>query len=297
MNSPDIIFPNLGIEFNRVPQVVPWVSNFIDIYMYAVMIVLGIIAAYFVGIHWVKKSGQKVDDYTTLLMIGLPAALFGLRLYYVIFNWNTTHAGQNFLEAFFAFRSGGLAIFGGIIACALTAFFYGKYKKIPFTVIADTAAPSMLVGQVIGRFGNFFNREAFGGYSDGLFAMQIRLDQASGLRHLTDEIWDNVYTRYGVDYIQVHPTFLYEIVLNFFVMLALLFYRPHKKFNGEIVLYYFLGYGVVRFIVESFRVDQMILFNTGLPLNQLTAVLFAAVSAVLLGLGYKKYYKSGGDKK
>jgi phosphatidylglycerol:prolipoprotein diacylglycerol transferase len=177
----------------------------------------------------------------------------------------------------------------------------GWRKKIPFAVMADTGAPSMLLGHVIGRFGNFFNREAFGGYTDSLFAMRLRVDQVPQPRHITQELRDNIYTVYHpitsretwetvayhtVDYIQVHPTFLYELALNFIIMVALLIYRPHKRFDGEIVLLYFLGYGVIRFIVESFRTDQMILFDTGLPLNQVTAVLFAVVSAALLTAGY-----------
>jgi phosphatidylglycerol:prolipoprotein diacylglycerol transferase len=186
-----------------------------------------------------------------------------------------------------------LAIYGGIIGAALAAFLVGRHKKIPFTVMADTGAPSMLLGQVIGRFGNFFNREAFGGYSDGLFAMRLREDQIRNKGHITEEMLENIHRVYieypaveVVEYIQVHPTFLYELALNFIIMVALLIYRPHKRFNGEIVLYYFLGYGVVRFIVESFRTDQMMLFNTGLPLNQVVAILFAVVSAALLIMGY-----------
>ncbi|MCL2216566.1 MAG: prolipoprotein diacylglyceryl transferase, partial [Defluviitaleaceae bacterium] len=193
-------------------------------------------------------------------------------------------SGQNFIRVFFDIRGGGLAIYGGIIGAALAATIIGVRKNIPFTVLADTGAPSMLLGQVIGRWGNFFNREAFGSYSDGLFAMRIRLDQA---HYITTELLETaVVTAYGVDYLQVHPTFLYEAAFNFVLMVALIFYRPHKKFSGEILLLYFLGYGVIRFFVEALRTDQMIFANTGIPLNQITAVLFAVVSAGLLIAGH-----------
>jgi len=282
--TPDIWFPNIGIYFDNIPKTLFSIFG-IDIYLYAVCIVAGIVAAYFMGIWWVKKSGQKVEDYTDLLLLGVPLALIGLRVYYLVFNWDM-YSGQNFFRVFFQFRDGGLAIFGGIIGSALAAAIMGMRKNIPFSVMADTAAPSFLLGQVIGRFGNFFNREAFGGYTDNFFAMRIRVDQVSGTRHITDELWENIVSVNGGEYFQVHPTFFYEAALNLILMIALLFYRPHKKFNGEIVLLYFLGYGVIRFFVEGFRTDQMMFLNTGLPLNQVVAVLFAVISAALVIAGH-----------
>jgi len=204
-----------------------------------------------------------------------------LRFYYLIFNWNN-YSGQNFFRVFFNIRDGGLAIYGGIIGSALAALIISRRKKIPFATIADTAAPSFLLGQVIGRFGNFFNREAFGGYTNNFFAMQIRVEDVRNSSVITDEIAENIVIFNGAQYYQVHPTFLYEATFNFILMCALLLYRPRKKFNGEIVLLYFLGYGIIRFFVESLRTDQMILLNTGLPLNQVMAVFFAVVSAALI---------------
>ncbi|MCL2199895.1 MAG: prolipoprotein diacylglyceryl transferase [Defluviitaleaceae bacterium] len=284
--TPDIWFPNLGIYFNNVPRIAISVFGF-NIYWYSVIIAFGIFAAYFLAIWWVKKSGQKVDDYTDLLLLGVPLAILGLRLYYLAFNWDM-YRGQNFIRVFFDFRSGGLAIYGGIIGAALAAAIMGMRKNIPFATMADTGAPSMLLGQVIGRFGNFFNREAFGGYTDGLFAMRIQEQQVHIARYITDEIRENIIYVNGAHYIQVHPTFLYEAAFNLALMIALIIYRPYKKFNGEIVLLYFLGYGIIRFIVESLRTDQMMLFNTGLPLNQVVAVLFAVVSAALIIAGHTR---------
>jgi len=293
--TPDIWFPNLGIYFDNVPQFligddpnasIIYISNFpMNIYLYAIMIIIGIAAAYFLAIWYVKKSGQKWEDYFDLLLLGVPMAFLGLRLYYLAFNWSDFE-GQNFFSAFFDLRSGGLAIYGGIIGAVIAALIIGMVKNIPFATLADTGAPSMLLGQVIGRFGNFFNREIFGGYTDGLFAMRIQLEQT---RFLNQELMDTavVYAQ-GINYLQVHPTFLYEAVFNLLLMIGLIVYRPHKKFNGEIVLLYFLGYGIIRFIIEGIRTDQMIFFNTGIPLNQITAVIFAVISAGLIVRGHIK---------
>ena len=280
--APDIWFPNLRIFFTNVPRVLFSIFG-LDIYLYAVTIVIGIVAAYFMAIWWVKKSGQKVEDYTDLLLLGVPLAIVGLRVYFVIFNWSDFR-GQGFFRALFNIRDGGLAIYGGIIGAALAAYIMGRRKKIPFATMADTGAPSMLLGQVIGRFGNFFNREAFGGYSDGLFAMRICAEQIGG--PVTDELRENIVYAHGRHYFQVHPTFLYEAFFNLLLMITLLIYRPRKRFNGEITLLYFFGYGVIRFFVEGFRTDQMMLFNTGLPLNRVVAVMFAVGSGALIIAGH-----------
>jgi len=280
----DISFPNLGISFEAVPRVLFSPFGF-DIFMYAFCIVLGIIAAYFLAIWWAKKSGQKPEDYSDLLLIGVPLAIVGLRLYYLIFNWNR-YSGQNFLHVFFQFRDGGLAIYGGIIGATLAAFIVSRRKKIPFTTLADTAAPSLPLGQAIGRFGNFFNREAFGGHTENLFAMQIRADQT--FAPITQEIRENAIHAQGIEFFTVHPTFLYESFFNLILMAALLIYRPHKRFSGEILLLYFAGYGVIRFFIEALRTDQMMF--AGLPLNRLMAAIFVIVSIGLLILGHLKKF-------
>ena len=293
--TPDIWFPNLGIFLENVPQFfvgndpdssLIYFSGFpTNIYIYAVCIILGITTAALLAFWYAKKSGQKVEDYVDLLIVGVILAFIGLRTYFMVFNWDI-YRGQNFFVAFFNIRGGGLAIYGGIIGAAVAAAIIGAKKNIPFSVMADTGAPSMLLGQAIGRWGNFFNREAFGGYTDSLFAMRIRVDQA---HYITQELLDTaVVTAGGVDYFQVHPTFLYESVFNFLLMIGLIIYRPHKKFNGEIVLLYFLGYGIIRFLVEGLRTDQMIFMNTGLPLNRITAILFAITSAGLIIAGHMR---------
>ena len=289
MNSiPDIRFPNLGIEFNNVPRYligdvrelsIIYLPRFPNIMLYAVMIVIGIAAAALLGFWYAKKIGQKVEDYVDLLTLGVILAVIGLRLYFVAFNWDY-YSGN--LMRIFNIRGGGLAIYGGIIGAILAGVITSARKNIPFTVMADVGAPSMLLGQAIGRWGNFFNREAFGGDTDSLFAMQIRLDQSL---YTTRELLDTaVVSVNDMLYFQVHPTFLYEATFNFILMIALLLYRPHKKFNGEIILLYLLGYGIIRFFVEGLRTDQMMLGS--LPLNQVTSVIFATAAAILLIAGH-----------
>ncbi|MCL2287033.1 MAG: prolipoprotein diacylglyceryl transferase [Firmicutes bacterium] len=280
--APDIWFPNLQIYFRRVPQHLPFSLFGIDIYWYAVLIVFGIIAAYLLACLHAKRTGQKVDDYTDLLMLGVPMALVGLRAYYLIFNWQV-YEGYSIWRTLFGIRDGGLAIYGGIIGALLAGVIMSIVKKIPFTTFADTCAPSLLLGQIIGRFGNFFNREAFGGYTDNLFAMRIRLEQARGV--VPADLRERIVIAQGVQYLQVHPTFLYEIFFNLLLMVALMVYRPHKKFGGEVILMYLLGYGVIRFFVEGLRTDQLMFFDTGLPASQLVSVIFVVLAFILIIAG------------
>jgi len=278
---PEIWFPNLRIYFERVPVHIVSIFGF-DIYWYAVSIVLGITAAYLLAYWHAKRTGQKADDYTDILMLGVPMAFVGLRLYYMAFN-RASFAGQPFWRALIDIRGGGLAIYGGIIGAVLAGLIMSKYKKISFRLVCDTCAPSLLLGQIIGRFGNFFNREAFGGFTEGLFAMRIQLQQARGV--VPPELLETVITYEGMQYLQVHPTFLYEAFFNLLWMIALILYRPYKKFEGEVILLYFLGYGVIRFFVEGLRTDQLILWGTGLPVSQVVSVVFAVVALALIVLG------------
>jgi len=278
---PDIWFPNLGIYFENVPQNIFSIFGF-DIYWYAIFIIMGIAAAYFLAVWHAKGTGQNPEDYTDLLMLGVPMAFVGLRAYYLIFNWDL-YRGQPVLRTIFNFRGGGLAIYGGIIGALLAGVIMAMWKNIPFTRFADTCAPSLLLGQIIGRFGNFFNREAFGGVSGGRFAMRLRIDQVrSGV---TEELLQNVFVHEGVQYFQVHPTFLYEAFFNLLLMIALILYRPRKRFDGEVILLYMLGYGVIRFFIEGLRTDQLMFFNTGWPASQLMSIAFAVFALILIILG------------
>lgn len=249
-----IRFPHLGLTFNPGKS---FTVFGIEIAYYGVIIALGMLAGALVAYREAKKTGQKVDDYIDFTLYTLIAAIIGARIYYVIFEWDYYSAHP--LEIF-NLRAGGLAIYGGVIASALTLFIFTKVKKLKFWLMADTAVQGLIIGQIIGRWGNFFNREAFGGYTDSLFAMQLPVSEAKGI---TQELIEHLVTIDGVSYVQVHPTFLYEGTWNLLLFIGICLYKRHKKFDGEIFAIYLMGYGVGRFIIEGLRTDQLVIKALG----------------------------------
>ena len=143
-----------------------------------------------------------------------------------------------------------------------------------------------MAGQILGRFGNFFNREAFGGYTDGLLAMQLPVS-AVRAHEITDEMWANVQVIGGEQFIQVHPTFLYEALWNLGVICFLYWYRTRKRFQGELFLTYLLGYGLGRVWIEGLRTDQLQIGSTGIPVSQLLAGVLILFSLIMIFLGRK----------
>ena len=271
--APDIVFPHLGIEINNLSRVAFSIFGF-EIFWYAIFIVLGITAGYFTALAEAKRTGQNKEHYMDLLLVAGSSAFVGLRLFYVIFNWERYR--HNPLDIIIGIRDGGLAIFGGIIACIIAIYVFSRIRKLNVWLLLDTCAPSFALGQVIGRWGNFFNREAFGGFTDNLLAMRIARNQAAG--PVTPEILAHTIMDRGVEYIQVHPTFLYESLWNLGLFILLTLYRPRKKFEGEVFWLYLLGYGFARFFIESLRTDQLTF--GAVPVSQMMAAL-VFVSAVL----------------
>ncbi len=249
-----IRFPHLGLTLNPGKS---FTVFGIEIAYYGVIIALGMLAGALVAYREAKKTGQKVDDYIDFTLYTLIAAIIGARIYYVIFEWDYYSAHP--LEIF-NLRAGGLAIYGGVLASALTLLIFTKVKKLKFWLMADTAVQGLIIGQIIGRWGNFFNREAFGGYTDSLFAMQLPVSEAKGI---TQELIEHLVTMDGVSYVQVHPTFLYEGTWNLLLFIGICLYKRHKKFDGEIFAIYLMGYGVGRFIIEGLRTDQLVIKALG----------------------------------
>ena len=243
---------------------------------YGIIIGIAILSGAYFAMAVAKKTHQDSEFYFDLTMIAVVTSLLGARLYYVIFSWEDYK--DNVWEIF-DFRSGGLAIYGGIIAGVLTAYLFSKRRKKKFLLVADTACTGLILGQIIGRWGNFFNREAFGGYSDGLLAMQIRMDEAA---YTTQDLLDKAVTVDGVQYIQVQPTFLYESLWNLGVLVIILLYRKHKKFNGELFMMYLFGYGIGRFIIEQFRTDQLLLPYIGLPVSQVLSACLSVFALIVI---------------
>ena len=281
---PDIIFPNLGISINELNRTAFAIFGF-EIFWYAIFVVLGIISGVFFGGYFApKKTGQDTNLYLDFAVITVPSCIIGARIFYVIFSWETY---RNNLLGIFNLRSGGLAIFGVVIMAFLTAFLYTRYKKVNFFHFADTGIVGLIIGHAIGRFGNFVNREAFGSFTNSLFAIQMRLDQVHNPGNVTS---DMIVIVNGIQYIQVHPTFFYESAILFALFIALNLYRKHKKFNGELFAYYFLVYGLARFFIEGIRTDQLL--AGALPVSQIVSALLVVIGAAMLAVGYFRYYKS-----
>lgn len=269
-----IYFPHLHISLGHVGKTI-MIGNF-GIAIYGIVMACSILAGLLMAMYEAKKTGQKPDDYVDLAIIASIFSLIGARIYYVIFSWGYY---KDHLIHIFYFREGGLALYGSVIGGVLTAYVFCRVKKMKFPLVADTAVLGLIVGQIIGRWGNFFNREVFGGYTDGLFAMQLPVD-AVRASDITEELRQNIVQIDGIDYIQVHPTFLYESMWNLGQLVILLLIRRHKRFDGEIFLLYLGGYGIGRFWIEAIRTDQLLIPGTKLPVSQMIAAVTVIVSVV-----------------
>lgn len=284
----EINFPNLGIYLDHVGKNIS-IFGF-SIAYYGIVIVTGMMIGIWIAQREAKRTGQNPEQYLDLAMIGIAAGILGARIYYVIFAWDYY---KDDLLSIFNIRQGGLAIYGGIIGACIAVVIYSRKKKQNFSLLMDTASMSIVFGQIMGRWGNFFNREAFGDYTNNLFAMQLPVS-AVRANEITQKMWDHVVTVNGVEYIQVHPTFLYESLWNVGVLLFLFWFRKRKKFNGEVFLMYLIGYGLGRIWIEGLRTDQLLLPVVGLPVSQLLSGCFV-VGCTILVVWKRKKLSSGGE--
>ena len=271
-----IEFPNVGIRLSSVGDHIT-VFGF-DIAFYGMIIGLGILAGILIAAAEARRTGQNPEDYFDLAIYAVIFSIIGARVYYVVFSWDMY---KDDLLSIFNIRQGGLAIYGGVIAAIITVFVYARIKKMSAPVIFDTAGLGLVAGQAIGRWGNFFNREAFGEYTDSLLAMKLPV---SAVRNsdITARMREHMETADGVSFIQVHPTFLYESLWCLGVLVLLLLYRDHKKFEGEVFLFYLFGYGVGRFWIEGLRTDQLFLTGTEVPVSQILAGVLVIVSLAIV---------------
>ena len=270
MNAGDIAFPNLGIYLKDVPKTFS-IFGF-EIAFYGLLIGIGVLAGILMAAHMAKVTGQNPDEYWDFAIYAVLFSIVGARIYYVVFAWDYY---KDDLPGIFRLRNGGLAIYGGVIAAFITLFVYGRLKKRNPLLMGDTCMPGLILGQAIGRWGNFMNREVFGEYYDGLFSMQLPVE-AVRARDISENIASHIPD--GANYINVHPTFLYESVWNLLVLTALLTFRKHKKFDGELCLLYFGGYGLGRFVSEGIRTDTLFIPGTSLPVSQVLALLMVIFS-------------------
>lgn len=287
MNGADIRFVHLGITINHLKSSIS-VFGF-RIAFYGIIIGIGMLAGLWIAQSDAKRRGQDPELYLDFALYAIICSIIGARLYYVIFEWDYY---KNNLLQIFNLRAGGLAIYGGVIAGTITMIVYTRMKKVSFFSMADTGVLGLVTGQIIGRWGNFFNCEAFGGYTDSLLAMRIRRALVND-NMLNADVLNHRIVENGVEYIQVHPTFFYESCWNLCLLLFMLWFRRYKKYDGQMLWIYLFGYGIGRFWIESLRTDQLILFGTGLPVSQaLSLVLILVAAGNLIWRGYQHRQKT-----
>jgi len=278
MEGADICFVHLGIAIQSLRNSIS-VFGF-RIAFYGIIIGIGMLAGLMVAQADARRRGQDPEVYLDFALYGIIFSIMGARTYYVIFEWD--YYKENILQIL-NLRAGGLAIYGGVIAAVVTLIVFCRVRKLSFFSIADSCVLGLVTGQIIGRWGNFFNCEAFGGYTDSLLAMRIKLSLVNpGM--LNEDVLSHLITEQGVQYIQVHPTFLYESLWNLGLLCFMLWYCRRKRFDGEMLAIYLLGYGMGRFWIEGLRTDQLILFQTGIPVSQAlsAALVLAALAALVL---------------
>lgn len=278
----DITFVHLGISIQNMVK--SFSIGGISFAYYGLIIGIGIIAGLFMAQADAKRRGQDPDLYLDFAIYAVFFSIIGARLYYVVFQWAYY---KEHLAEIINLRKGGLAIYGGVIAAVITLIVFAKKRRVSFFSMADTGCIGLVTGQIIGRWGNFVNCEAFGGYTDSLFAMRIKRSIVNETM-ISQDLLDHLILENGVEYIQVHPTFLYESVWNLGLLLFILWYRRRKKFTGEILWIYLAGYGIGRAWIEGLRTDQLLIPGTSLAVSQLLSVVTAAVSLFMLWRGRRK---------
>ena len=273
----DLSFVNLGITIQHM-------QNHIDVFgfriaFYGIIIGIGMLLGIRLAAGDAKRRGLGEDVIYDYIVYGILAGIAGARLYYVFFQWE---AYRSDLLQILNLRAGGLAIYGGVIGGALALLLWCRLKKQHFLVMADSLVLGVVVGQIMGRWGNFFNCEAFGRYTEGLFAMRIRRAIVNPIM-IDAELLGHLITENGVEYIQVHPTFLYESCWNLCLLLFLLWYRHRKRFEGELLFLYLGGYGLGRVWIEGLRTDSLLLPGTGVAVSQALAgcCVFAAAVGII----------------
>lgn len=267
LDTSPISFPGLGIEVN--PSEGFFIGNF-EIKWYAVIIACGMLLAVIYALRRCKEFGLTHDDIYNIVLIGIPSAIIGARAYYVIFEWEHYFGAGIPWYKCLMIRDGGLAIYGGVIGAVVSAMIYcltSKRRRAKLLPYLDIAGLGLLIGQAVGRWGNFFNREAHGGETQSF----LRMGLIEGGRQ-----------------IYVHPTFLYESVWNLIGLLLLHFLSKKRKFDGQVFLYYLAWYGLGRAFIEGLRTDS--LYIGSFRVSQLLAAVtcFVSVGILLYMLAFKR---------
>lgn len=278
MNSKpyDVAFPNLNIFIYGLRNNIQLFGY--SIAYYGIIIASAMVIGFFVAAALAKKTYQNIDDYYDLFILVIIMSIIGARAYYVAFNWDYYQIRPSQI---LNIRAGGLAVYGGIIACLVSTAIFCLIRRLKFFQVVDTACCGLVIGQAIGRFGNFFNMEAFGTYTNNLFAMRMKYDLVDKTA-VDSQMLYNKISDMGAEYIQAHPTFLYESSCNIllFIILLIIFLK-WKKFNGQILAIYLIGYGIIRFFIEGLRTDSLYIANTTIRVSQVVSLVAIAVGLII----------------
>lgn len=276
-----IAFPGLGIEpftINKVAFTIPILGG-IEVRWYGIVITLGIILAFLYAWHRSKQEGIVLDDLLDIAIYAVITAIVGARIYYVIFDivGNGNAATYKTFLDYIAIWEGGIAIYGAIIGGALAVFVVSKIKKIRWQKAFDMIAPGVMIGQILGRWGNFFNGEAFGGVpAENSFLYRFRME-------VRQDTWYSTVT--------AHPTFFYESLWNLIGFLIINACYKKKRFDGEVFLWYITWYGFGRMFIEGLRTDSLYLGS--IRISQLVAALCFIVGLALTLVFRIKAVKAG----
>lgn len=262
-----ISFPMFGDNFVLDPPAYFSIGNF-NIYMYGVVIAIGFLLAVLYVSRTHSRFGIDMDDVYDLVLFAVPTAVVGARLYYVVFNWSA-YAGD--FASIFAIRDGGLAIYGGVIGAVIALWLRSRAKKISLSKVLDVAAFGLLIGQSVGRWGNFFNREAYGYETDVFCRMGLTLGQST---------------------VYVHPTFLYESLWNLAGFLLLHFHsKKHRRYYGQYFILYVFWYGLGRAFIEGLRTDSLWLIPDVIRVSQLLAAVSALAALIVYIINNRRIRK------
>ena len=288
-----VTFPGLGLEFDLNPVLLSINDNF-GVHWYGAIIAVGFLLAVFWGCRQCNRFGLTQDNVFDILIATVPSAIVGARLYYVIFEFDSYLVPGDLgatLTKIIRIWDGGLAIYGGLIAALLAGYILCRVKKISFLAATDLASVGFLIGQSVGRWGNFVNVEAFGGVTDADWRM-AGPDVANFLKR-TGQVSGEVFEQIVDGTLGVHPTFFYESMWNLVGILLLAFVvKKIRSFDGQMFFSYMIWYGIGRFWIEGLRTDSLYIPGTELRVSQAIALL-SAVAGILLILYYLLIKKPG----
>jgi len=278
-----VSFPGLGLEFELNRVAITILGR--PIYWYGIIIVSGLMLAVFLCSKWGKRFGITEDNILDMMLFAVPAAIVAVRAYYVIFNLSIYKNADGSLNwgAILRYSDGGLAIYGAIISSAIVLLIFCRVKKLSFLAFADLGVHGLLIGQSIGRWGNFMNVEAFGGLTTAPWRMCAQPVADYMLRHGYADAAQAQAILSGN--LGVHPTFFYESFWNLIGLILVYVMGRKRKFDGQCFLFYVFWYGLGRAWIEGMRTDSLYFFGLelfGQPIR--TSQMLAAVSALAAGL-------------